>query len=146
LLFTGYLSFLGYLLFYLPVVNSSLNEKLGYQIHWIPFKSIPFSFHLATVNHQVSLLILMYILRILLFSPLGIFLPFVLKRQITLNKMIMLSILISLSIEIIHFVQRFGANIDSFILNFIGMLIGFWIYLLIKPLAIKLKNYSISYN
>ena len=68
-----------------------------------------------------------------LFLPLGILLPLVSKRFLTLRRVLLTALCLSLSIEVIQFVLRFFGNpravdIDDVILNTLGACLGFVVY------------------
>ena len=68
-----------------------------------------------------------------LLLPLGILLPLVSKRFLTLKRVLLLALCLSLSIETIQFVLRFFGNlrtvdIDDVILNTLGACLGFAVF------------------
>ncbi|MFJ5770083.1 VanZ family protein [Psychrobacillus sp. NPDC093180] len=71
---------------------------------------------------------------ILIFIPLGIFLPILFKRYTSFSKAITFSILVSFTIEALQFLLQIGQfDIDDLILNSIGSIVGFlFIKLIIK--------------
>lgn len=69
---------------------------------------------------------------ILIFIPLGIFLPILFKRYASFNKAIAFSILVSFTIEALQFLLQIGQfDIDDLILNGIGSIVGFFFIKLI---------------
>lgn len=73
----------------------------------------------------------------LIFLPLGIFLPILYKNFRSLTKVLVGSLLISFIIEILQFVSQLGQfDIDDIILNSIGSIIGF---MLVKATYILAK-------
>lgn len=70
---------------------------------------------------------------ILLLAPLGIFLPMLFVKARNMGKIIMAGFLISVSIEAVQLMTALRiSDIDDVILNTIGSLIGYIIYILIK--------------
>ena len=68
-----------------------------------------------------------------LFLPLGILLPLVSERFLTLRRVLLTALCLSVSIEVIQFVLRFFGNpravdIDDVILNALGACLGFAVY------------------
>lgn len=72
-----------------------------------------------------------FLLNIMMFVPIGLALPFVLKKQ-NFGKVIIIGFCMSLLIELIQpFVHR-GAALDDLICNTLGTVIGYLLYLLMK--------------
>jgi len=75
---------------------------------------------------------------IALFVPIGLLLPLIFHRTKKIYKIILISFLLSLSMELFQYILGTGAaDIDDVLLNTIGGLTGYIIYLLLKAL---LKN------
>jgi glycopeptide antibiotics resistance protein len=71
---------------------------------------------------------------VLLFVPMGLLLPFVWSRSISAREIAGSAVVMSATIEVIQYLQRFmgmkrSADVDDVILNVVGALIG---YVLIK--------------
>lgn len=72
------------------------------------------------------------------FSPLGFFLPLLLKQCTRLKNTLLVSFVISLLIEIVQLIFSIGAcDIDDIILNVFGSLLGFGVYYLFRNLFIR---------
>lgn len=69
---------------------------------------------------------------LLLFSPLGVFLPLLFKKRSSLLHVLGIGLIISFGIEFIQFFIGRRADIDDIILNLIGIFIGFITYLLCR--------------
>jgi len=70
---------------------------------------------------------------ILIFLPLGIFLPLIFKKYSRITKVMVASIVISFSIEVLQIVLQVGRfDIDDVILNTIGGILGFLLLKIIK--------------
>ena len=64
-----------------------------------------------------------------LFLPMGIYLPFITKKINKMNILSIFMIILLFIIEVVQLVTRRGSfDIDDFILNMIGALIGFGIW------------------
>lgn len=105
-------------------------EYIKYSSNIVPFKTI--STYINAIfdgSMNIDIPIKNLIGNFILFLPMGIYLPFLTKK---INKMNVLSIfmIILLSIiEVVQLVTRRGSfDIDDFILNILGALIGFVIW------------------
>lgn len=79
-----------------------------------------------------------HLLNILVFMPLGIYLPFILKKRYCLP----LFLFVTLFFELTQLFSRLGCfDVLDIILNFIGSLIGFGLYFLLRKF---LKNKTIT--
>lgn len=79
-----------------------------------------------------------HLLNVIVFIPLGIYLPFIFKKRYCLP----LFLLVTLSFELTQLFSRLGCfDILDIILNFAGSLIGFGLYFLFKKV---LKNKTIT--
>ncbi len=66
---------------------------------------------------------------ILIFIPMGIFLPLIFRKNNNFLFVLINTFLISLSIEVIQYYTKLGtADVDDIILNVLGSVIGFVIY------------------
>ena len=81
------------------------------------------------------------ILNIVLFVPLGIFLPLLYKKYHRVTKVLLTGFLLSLSVEIVQMLDWGSSDINDLITNTAGTYIGFWVYcLLSRVLPAKLKK------
>lgn len=71
---------------------------------------------------------------IIMFLPLGFFLPLLWKKFSSPKTVIIFGAFLSLLIEITQSFSFRGADIDDIILNTIGALTGYWLYYLINKL------------
>ncbi len=128
------------------------HPKTQYQNNFIPFHSIieyiksglEFGSYM-TIGKQVAGNIIMFI-------PLGIYLPFV-RKNITIRKVLLVGVLASLAIETLQFtlnkiigIGYRAADVDDLILNTVGTLVGFAITKLVfifnRKLRLILKNHK----
>lgn len=131
-----YLSFVLY--FTLMPIVTSLISKINHHYQYKPMNLVPF---IDVLNgrgdfvRQIGLNIIMTI-------PFGFLLPLVKKENDKLHKVIFYTFLLSLSIELIQpFIGARSSDITDIITNTIGGIIGYIIYLLFKPIIIKILNY-----
>ncbi|MBG9586347.1 VanZ family protein [Cytobacillus firmus] len=131
--FLIYLLLLTVLLFFMSRgfwSDMPLIEYMKQSSNLIPFKTIN-GYLLAISNESMNLIIPIKNLagNVAAFLPMGIFLPYFIKRLNRLKSFTITMTVMILSVEIIQLVTRRGSlDIDDFILNMIGALIGygFW--------------------
>ncbi len=132
---------INYTLFPLLVDPVLLQDRVkdfqGAYINFIPFATI---LEIAR-THYFTAAIMQVLLNIVLFIPLGILVPMCFQNK-NLKAVASLSLIASLSIELIQFIQNiiYGApfkftDIDDVILNVSGGIIGYGIYYLIRPFS-----------
>ena len=76
-------------------------------------------------------------LNIILFVPLGFFLPLLYKKYRHIGSVALVGFLLSLSIEIVQMFGRGATDINDLITNTVGACLGFFIYQLLSKLASK---------
>lgn len=118
--------------FYFDVYIGSLGH-----INLIPFRTI--AQQLAgeigvNANDIVSVAALNLAANLLLFSPLGFFMPAIWDKFISFKRTILAGLCIVILIETIQFFIGRSADIDDVILNVVGIAIGFSIYIGVKIL------------
>ncbi|WP_415968816.1 VanZ family protein [Gemmiger formicilis] len=89
------------------------------------------------------------ILNIILFVPLGFFLPLLYKKYGHIGSVALVSFLLSLSIEIVQMFGRGATDINDLITNTVGACLGFFIYQLLckfvsKEFLSKFHSYKIN--
>lgn len=107
-----------------------LIEYMKQSSNLVPFKTIN-GYILAISNGSMNLIIPIKNLagNVAAFLPMGIFLPYFIKRLNRLKSFTITMTVMILSVEIIQLVTRRGSlDIDDFILNMIGALIGFGLW------------------
>ena len=77
------------------------------------------------------------ILNVVLFAPLGFFLPLLYKKYSHISTVALTSFLFSLSIEIVQMFGRGATDINDLITNTVGACLGFFIYQLLNKLIPK---------
>jgi glycopeptide antibiotics resistance protein len=102
----------------------------------IPFRTI-FNYIVGFEHYNFNIIIDNTLGNVLIFFPLGIFLPILFKRYTTFNRAVTVSLITSFIIEALQLILRIGQfDIDDVILNGIGSIIGF----LVVKLIIKIPN------
>ncbi len=107
-----------------------LIEYMKQSSNLVPFKTIN-GYILAISNGSMNLIIPIKNLagNVAAFLPMGIFLPYFIKRLNRLKSFTITMTVMILSVEIIQlFTRRGSLDIDDFILNMIGALIGFGLW------------------
>lgn len=85
------------------------------------------------------------ILNIVLFIPLGFFLPFLYKKYKNLKKVTLSGFILSLSIEIVQMFGRGATDINDLITNTIGTILGYFVYKLLSKFIFK-KSFDSNEN
>lgn len=82
------------------------------------------------------------ILNVIMTIPFGFLLPLIKRKNIKLLKVVFYTFLLSLSIEILQPLINGArsADITDLITNVIGGIVGYVIYLILKPITIKILN------
>lgn len=130
-----YLSFVLY--FTLMPIITSLPFILNHQ--YIPMNLEPF----VDVTYSRGDFIRQIILNIIMTIPFGYLFPLVSKKEPSLIRTVLFTFLLSLSIEIIQPLLSISrsSDITDIINNVIGGVIGYLIYLAIRPLTAKILGY-----
>jgi len=103
--------------------------RLGYGYNLIPFKTIGAYFvHLFSGDINTNIPIRNLIGNLLILMPLGFYLPFFARKAENIKTFIISVAALIIVIEVMQFVTISGSlDIDDFILNFTGSLIGFFV-------------------
>lgn len=91
-------------------------------MNWVPFKDI-------TTNG------VQYVLNIILFVPFGFFMPLLWKRFALLHKVLSISFLFSLAIELSQLFNFRTTDIDDLLMNTLGGVIGFYLFKLVNHIG-----------
>ena len=113
-------------------VNFIYRLKSGYRINLVPFETTSFFFNF----HNRDYFFINVIGNIILFLPIGIFLPALWKFWRSWKKMILFSFLFPLLIEISQLFSNRFVDVDDIILNAFGIMLGYGIYVLLKKIRI----------
>jgi glycopeptide antibiotics resistance protein len=131
--FLFYLGALTVLLFFISRgfwSDMPLMEYMKLSSNFVPFKTIN-GYVLAISNGSMKLIIPIKNLagNVAAFLPMGIFLPYFIRTLNRIKSFAVTMTVMILSVEIIQLVTRRGSlDIDDFILNIIGALIGFGLW------------------
>ncbi|XKF72269.1 VanZ family protein [Cytobacillus firmus] len=145
--FLSYLCALTVLLFFISRGSWSdmpLMQYMKLSSNFVPLKTIN-GYVLAISNGSMNLIIPIKNLagNVAAFLPMGIFLPYFIRRLNTLNSFAVTMTVMIISVEIIQLVTRRGSlDIDDFILNIIGALIGFGLW---KMMTARLERKQSSF-
>ena len=122
----SYLVFLNYIVFFAGRRSFHYN----YEINYFPIKNSIHTFLTLNLHDKAEInnIYINFFGNIILFIPFA-FLLIMLFKIIKLNKIILLSLLASTSIEIIQYFFQIGlADVDDIILNTVGAIMGFYLY------------------
>ena len=128
-LFVVYIVILIYLLF----LEREIDPEVG--VNYEPFYSFKMFYPLLKSDYMPYRYLAFENLfgNILMFIPMGFYLPSLFKKQKKFFVMLLTVICISTSIECIQFFTKLGTtDIDDIILNVLGAIIGYIFYLIVK--------------
>ena len=125
-----------YLLFIVLFDRPSGTEKLpimlylSYSVNLIPFKTIiEYTLALFYGSISVGTAIDNLSANLLVFMPMGVYLPYYFKNKLSLKKCFLILIGMVFSVEILQLILRKGTfDIDDIILNVLGGMIGYLIF------------------
>ncbi len=121
-----------------------LMEYMNLSSNFVPFKTIN-GYVMAISNGSMNLIIPIKNLagNVAAFLPMGIFLPYFIRRLNRLKSFAVTMTVMIISVEIIQLVTRRGSlDIDDFILNIIGALIGFGLWKMMTARKLERKQSS----
>ena len=135
LLFVLYLLLLFYLLFFSETYGRTMDS--GYRYNLEPFKEIK-RFWSNRDSLGWNSVITNLVGNIVAFAPFGFFLPMLCRAGRNVFGCVILSALFSLAVEVVQLFSKVGAfDVDDILLNAIGGLVGFLIYVVIRNLLRK---------
>jgi len=133
--FTFYVFILTILLFFGGRSNGwmadlTFLEYMKYSSNFVPFKTISTYINaIFSGNMNLDIPLKNLFGNLLMFLPMGIYLPYFIKRLKRISSFSVTFMIILLVIEITQSISRRGSfDIDDFILNTIGALIGFGVW------------------
>lgn len=108
----------------------SFIEYIQFSSNLVPFQTISIYFNaLFDGSMNIDIPIKNLFGNLLMFLPMGIYLPYFLRKLNKLGTFTISIVILLLSIEVIQLVTRLGSfDIDDLILNMVGALIGFGIW------------------
>lgn len=86
------------------------------------------------------------ILNVILFLPLGFFLPFMYKNYKNVGKIVLTGFLLSLSIEIVQMFGRGATDVNDLITNTLGTILGYLFYKILSKFILKKINITEKSN
>ena len=137
--FIAYLLLLGYMLFYSSYFGRVGNEEYRYNLTFL--QEIGRFYHLGVNTGKWDLFILNVFGNIVVFIPIGLFLPKLIKRCKNILLTTLLTFEVSLVVELIQLITKVGSfDVDDLFLNTLGGVLGYIIYMIchgIKRLIVK---------
>ena len=111
--------------------HQSLRNILAH-INLIPFRTIvTYVVRLGRASINLDTVIKNIVGNLLLFVPMGAFLPFAFDKMKTLWRAVSVMLIIILSVELVQIVLVIGSfDVDDLLLNLLGGLLGYLLYLL----------------
>lgn len=144
ILFSIYALVMVFFLFFWDRSNFSTGnyiEDLKYHLQYRPFTSIKSYVKLFSKGYAYDYVIRNFIGNVIMFIPLGLFLPAVKRRFRRLKRFIPVVLLILLGIETSQLLLLRGVfDVDDIILNLLGALMGFFINIPLRRLRRKIDR------
>ena len=127
--FIAYLLFLSYLLFFSSYFGRAEFGEGEYRYNLTLFQEIGRYYGIGNRTGNWTLFRFNVIGNVCVFVPLGVFLPKLFERCRCLLAVLVLSLELSLVIEIVQLVTRIGSfDVDDLLLNTIGGILGYFVY------------------
>ena len=109
--------------------------RLNYGLNLIPFRTISSYINSILRGDIVAIALRNLVGNLLMFLPLGIYLPIIWNKCRNLWTTLLISLTVLIGIELIQFITLLGSlDIDDLILNLCGILIGYGLWRGIKVL------------
>ena len=125
--FLAYLLLLGYMLFFSAYFGREDHAEYRYNLSL--FQEIGRYIGLGIRTGSWTLFYVNVVGNVCAFVPLGVFLPKLFEKCRNIVLVTILSLKVSLAVEVIQLVTRVGSfDVDDLLLNTLGGLIGFFIY------------------
>ena len=119
--------------------NFIINQNIFGEINFIPGKVFFDTYNEINTYNKYSCLVINIIGNICLFIPIGFFIS-VLWRNISIKRIVLIALFMSLCIELLQLPQNRGTDIDDLWLNMLGSLIGYLIYILLSKIP-SIQNF-----
>jgi len=107
--------------------NFIINQNVFGEINLIPGKIFSDTYHEWILNHDSMYLIINFIGNICLFLPIGFFISLLWENE-SMKKTVLISFIMTLSIELLQLPQARGTDIDDLWINVLGAALGYFIY------------------
>ena len=138
------------LLFYLCIIvyfvlfSDSLGRTIGYRDY--QFNLVPFQEIRRFITYRDSISVPVFVLNLLgnlvIFAPMAFLLPAIRMKKTGPVRILIYAFFLSLGIEVLQLVTKVGVfDVDDLILNTAGSMIGYIIYLLVKPVMLNQLTY-----
>lgn len=125
--------FLAYLLFLAYIVFYNRMEGDEYRYNLVCFQEIGRYYYLGMNTGNWKLFIFNVIGNIAIFMPLGVFLPSLFSRCKNIIFTTILSLEVSLCVELVQLITKVGSfDVDDLLLNTLGGMCGFLMYSIYK--------------
>ena len=108
-----------------------LNQNIFGEINFIPGKVVFDTYNEINTYNNYIYFVINIIGNVCIFIPIGFFIS-VLWRNISVKKIVLIALFMSLCIELLQLPQARGTDIDDLWLNMLGALIGYLIYILLS--------------
>lgn len=103
--------------------------RLNYGLNLVPFRTIGTYIKSILRGDIVAIAVRNLAGNLLMFLPLGIYLPVIWKKCRNIKTILLISMTVLVGIELIQFLSLLGSlDIDDFILNICGILIGYGLW------------------
>lgn len=113
-----------------------INEATG--VNLVPLNTIALQVNgLVADLDAVSLLNLTG--NVFLFSPIGFFLPLIWRRWQPFYKIFWVGFGTTCFIEFVQYFIGRSPDVDDILLNTIGVLVGYWVFILLKRIGVRIK-------
>lgn len=108
------------------------HRRLQYGLNLVPFRTICNYINSIRQGDIVNIAVRNLAGNLLLFFPLGIYLPMIWKKCRSLKNTILVSLILLIGIELVQFITLLGSlDIDDLILNLAGVLMGYTLWKII---------------
>ena len=130
--FIAYLSLLAYVVFFSSGFNREDHAEYRYNLTLFQEIGRYYSFGMRTGSWR--LFWLNVVGNVCVFVPFGVLLPMLFKKCQKLIAVVLLSLELSLIVEIVQLMTRVGSfDVDDLLLNTIGGVIGYIVYRILRP-------------
>ena len=117
----------------------SFDPRIGFaQSNFAPFSQISEYILYGRERFNLDIIIVNLVGNVLMFVPLGILLPLANKKLDSLKVMALVGLLLPITVEVIQLFIGRAADIDDVILNFVGVMLGYLIFIGVRHLFLKL--------
>ena len=109
------------------------DKHIRYGVNLVPFYTIKCYLRNIANGHIVSISVKNLLGNLLIFLPLGTYLPIIWKKCRSLSATLLVSLTVLIGIELLQFLTLLGTlDIDDLILNMCGILLGYILWKCIK--------------